>query len=203
MSRTSRNHGSAFKAKVALKGEQTVAAIAAKHGLHPTLVNEWKRQLAGCQRRMKFGSSAFPVELDAKSRWDAHIRGPNPSTFCIALDHHTPAVPVAGRARRRPCRGQFRARHRACPILRSDRLLSDMRHAVGTGSRPLHPPCRRPSHDGPHRLPVPSDPPLPLLAIGLPAPDLRRAPACGGALPETAHRPARRGPALPGAGCGR
>ena len=26
--------------------EQTVAEIASKHGLHPTLVNEWKRQLA-------------------------------------------------------------------------------------------------------------------------------------------------------------
>ena len=49
MSKTRRNHGSAFKAKVALealKGERTVAEIAAKHGLHPTLVNEWKRQLA-------------------------------------------------------------------------------------------------------------------------------------------------------------
>ena len=49
MSKTRRNHGLAFKAKVALealKGEQTVAEIASKHGLHPTLVNEWKRQLA-------------------------------------------------------------------------------------------------------------------------------------------------------------
>ena len=49
MSKTRRNHGSAFKAKVALealKGEQTVTEIASKHGLHPTLVNEWKRQLA-------------------------------------------------------------------------------------------------------------------------------------------------------------
>jgi transposase-like protein len=49
MSKTRRNHGSAFKAKVALealKGELTVAEISAKHGLHPTLVNEWKRQLA-------------------------------------------------------------------------------------------------------------------------------------------------------------
>src|SRR3954463_8353434 len=49
MSKTRRNHGSAFKAKVALealKGEQTVAEIASRHGLHPTLVNEWKRQLA-------------------------------------------------------------------------------------------------------------------------------------------------------------
>ena len=47
MSKTRRNHGSAFKAKVALealKGEQTVAEIASK--LHPTLVHEWKRQLA-------------------------------------------------------------------------------------------------------------------------------------------------------------
>ena len=49
MSKTRRNHGSAFKAKVALealKGERTVAEIASKHGLHPTLVTEWKRQLA-------------------------------------------------------------------------------------------------------------------------------------------------------------
>ena len=49
MSKTRRNHGSVFKAKVALealKGEQTVAEIASKPGLHPTLVNEWTRQLA-------------------------------------------------------------------------------------------------------------------------------------------------------------
>src|SRR5690349_13638436 len=49
MSKTRRNHGSAFKAKVALevlKGELTEAEISAKHGLHPTLVNKWKRQLA-------------------------------------------------------------------------------------------------------------------------------------------------------------
>lgn len=48
MSKTRRNHGSAFKAKVALealKGELTVAQIAAKHGIHQTLVNEWKRLL--------------------------------------------------------------------------------------------------------------------------------------------------------------
>lgn len=30
---------------MALKGELTVAEIAAKHSVHPTLVNEWKRQL--------------------------------------------------------------------------------------------------------------------------------------------------------------
>lgn len=48
MSKTRRNHAASFKAKVALeavKGEMTVAEIAAKHGIHQTLVNEWKRQL--------------------------------------------------------------------------------------------------------------------------------------------------------------
>lgn len=36
-----------FKAKVALeaiRGEQTVAQLAAKHGLHQTLINGWKKQ---------------------------------------------------------------------------------------------------------------------------------------------------------------
>jgi transposase-like protein len=45
-SKTRRNHGSAFKAKVALEAireESTVPEIAAKYGLHPTLVNQWKR----------------------------------------------------------------------------------------------------------------------------------------------------------------
>ena len=45
---TRRNHSAAFKAKIALealKGDQTVAEIAAKHGIHPTLVNEGKRTL--------------------------------------------------------------------------------------------------------------------------------------------------------------
>ncbi|ESQ81550.1 transposase [Asticcacaulis sp. AC466] len=36
-----------FKAKVALeaiKGEMTLAQLAAKHGVHQTLINSWKRQ---------------------------------------------------------------------------------------------------------------------------------------------------------------
>jgi transposase len=44
--RTRRNHGAAFKAKVALealKEGATVAEIAAKHGLHPNLVTQWKK----------------------------------------------------------------------------------------------------------------------------------------------------------------
>lgn len=48
MSKTRRNHSAAFKAKVALealRGELTVAEIAVKHGIHQTLVNEWKRHV--------------------------------------------------------------------------------------------------------------------------------------------------------------
>lgn len=44
--RTRRNHGAAFKAKVALealKEGATVAEIAAKYSLHPNLVTQWKK----------------------------------------------------------------------------------------------------------------------------------------------------------------
>jgi transposase len=48
MSKTKRKRYSAeFKAKVALeaiKGEQTVAELANRYGLHPNLITNWKRQ---------------------------------------------------------------------------------------------------------------------------------------------------------------
>lgn len=42
-----KRYSAEFKAKVALeaiRGEQTVAQLAAKHGLHQTLINGWKKQ---------------------------------------------------------------------------------------------------------------------------------------------------------------
>jgi transposase len=42
-----RRYGADFKAKVALealRGELTTAQLATKHGIHPTMVSEWKRQ---------------------------------------------------------------------------------------------------------------------------------------------------------------
>jgi len=42
-----RRYGAEFKAKVALealKGELTIAQLVAKHGVHQTLINNWKRQ---------------------------------------------------------------------------------------------------------------------------------------------------------------
>lgn len=45
--RTRRRFSSEFKAKVALeaiKGHETVAELASRHGLHPTQVAAWKRE---------------------------------------------------------------------------------------------------------------------------------------------------------------
>jgi transposase len=48
MARTRKSHTSAFKAQVALaavKGDKTVNELAALHGVHPTLIHAWKKQL--------------------------------------------------------------------------------------------------------------------------------------------------------------
>jgi transposase len=45
--RTRRRFSSEFKAKVALeaiKGHETVAELATRHGLHPTQIGAWKRE---------------------------------------------------------------------------------------------------------------------------------------------------------------
>lgn len=42
-----KNYSAEFKAKVALeaiRGEMTVAELVARHGVHQTLINTWKRQ---------------------------------------------------------------------------------------------------------------------------------------------------------------
>ena len=48
MSKKRKRYSSEFNAKVALtaiRGEETVPELAARHGLHPTQINSWKRQL--------------------------------------------------------------------------------------------------------------------------------------------------------------
>jgi transposase len=48
MKRPRRNHTAAFKAKVAiaaLKGDQTLAALAEKFDVHPNQITQWKTQL--------------------------------------------------------------------------------------------------------------------------------------------------------------
>ena len=47
MTNKRKRYSAEFKAKVALEalgGELTTAQLATKHGIHPTMVGEWKRQ---------------------------------------------------------------------------------------------------------------------------------------------------------------
>src|SRR5436305_102488 len=65
-------HTPAFKAQVALaalKGDRTVNELAGHHGVHPTLIHGWKKQLlAGAE-----GLFAGPAQLQAASK-DAEAR---------------------------------------------------------------------------------------------------------------------------------
>lgn len=48
MSKKRKQYANEFKAKVALaaiRGDETIPQLAARHGLHPTQINTWKRQV--------------------------------------------------------------------------------------------------------------------------------------------------------------
>jgi transposase len=48
MARKRKSHSAGFKAQVALaalKGDKTVSELAALHGVHPTMIHAWKKQL--------------------------------------------------------------------------------------------------------------------------------------------------------------
>jgi transposase len=50
MGRKRKSHTGAFKAQVAVaavKGDKTIAELASLHGVHPTLIHAWKKQLLG------------------------------------------------------------------------------------------------------------------------------------------------------------
>ncbi len=52
MTRKRRRHSDEFKARVALeavKGVKTLSELSATHGVHPTVIAQWKRHLVdGC-----------------------------------------------------------------------------------------------------------------------------------------------------------
>ena len=79
MRKPRRNHSAAFKARVALeaiRGEKTVAEIAAHHEVHPNQVTTWKTQLlenaaaifgGDCDRRRRQGTDPRAAREDRRA----------------------------------------------------------------------------------------------------------------------------------------
>ena len=63
-----KSHSAAFKAQVALaavKGDRTVNELAAHYGVHPTLIDAWKKQLlAGAEAVFASGAKAAGPQED-------------------------------------------------------------------------------------------------------------------------------------------
>ena len=69
MARKRKTHAAAFKAQVALaalKQDKTVNELASQHGVHPTLIHAWKKQLlAGAVDLFSNGSKAAAEDHEA------------------------------------------------------------------------------------------------------------------------------------------
>jgi transposase-like protein len=69
MAGTRKTHSAAFKAQVAmaaLKGDKTINELAGHHGVHPTLIHTWKKQLVvGAEDIFSKGSKAPATDHEA------------------------------------------------------------------------------------------------------------------------------------------
>ena len=69
MPRKRQVHAAAFKAQVALaalKGDKTINELASQHGVHPTLIHGWKKQLlAGAEEIFSSASKTAVVDHEA------------------------------------------------------------------------------------------------------------------------------------------
>ena len=78
MSKTKRKRYAAeFKAKVALeaiKGEQTLAELAAKYSLHPNMITNWKRQAIDNMAEGFSSKADRTKELDEAQLKDLHAK---------------------------------------------------------------------------------------------------------------------------------
>jgi transposase len=66
MARKRNAHPAALKAQLALaalKGDKTVNELASQHGVHPTLIHAWKKQLLGGAQDV-FSSPAKAAAID-------------------------------------------------------------------------------------------------------------------------------------------
>jgi transposase-like protein len=64
-----KTHSATFKAQVALaalKGDKTVNELASQHGVHPTLIHAWKKQLlTGAEELFGNGGKAVATDHEA------------------------------------------------------------------------------------------------------------------------------------------
>ncbi len=81
MSRKRKQYSSEFKAKVALaalKNEETVAQLAARYEVHPTMIHTWKRNLlegaANIFCRNPYTASAIPKTRRITSAWKITLK---------------------------------------------------------------------------------------------------------------------------------
>jgi transposase-like protein len=69
MARQRKSHTAAFKAQVALaaiKGDKTINELAGLHGVHPTMIHTWKKQLLGnVEELFERGAKTATVDHEA------------------------------------------------------------------------------------------------------------------------------------------
>ena len=76
MKKPRRNHAPAFKARMALevlRGEKTVAQLAALHGVHPTQLSSWKNELLEGAAGI-FGGGAIESVADQERIRELHAK---------------------------------------------------------------------------------------------------------------------------------
>ncbi len=78
MANKRKQYSAQFKAKVALaaiRGEKTVAELASQYEVHPTMINNWKRQLQeGASDVFESGNAATPIHNDQQAQIDELYR---------------------------------------------------------------------------------------------------------------------------------